>query len=534
MAEENPRIRKGQKFSGDHTSEETVEMTAHQRVVSESGNLTTLKIKQEKFSVRRKIAFSFAFMVLLFIFTVVVAVNRLSTINDRLDRIVEVTAVKQLLAAEIDRDSFIIQRAMRSMFFIDAQVDKYALEMVENEKMMNARLEKFSSLALPEEKQALEEVKKDYQEWRKISREVEQLVRAGTKDAAEKLAFTDGQQAFDKLDKGTDVIVTLTEQTMALDRKNSDENYIMMRNFFWILGFLLTIAGIGIYLFLNRDMMNVVDNIQSACMKIVSSANEILAASKQQQSTTTEQSNQMNEIQSTLNEAASTSAEISSTAQEISSFTKQTGEEAKAGSRLIKETTDKMLALKESNKNISDRLNILSEKIQGIGKMLTTILAVADQTNLLSLNAAIEAAKAGEQGKGFSVVAQEIRRLADQTAQSSKEISNLINEIQAASTSAIMTMEKSTQDTNSGTALVTDFSSRFASITEKVQTILPQIENISKTITEQATGNKEIVATINQMTEALQLTAASAKQLNQTVLDLTVIGQQLRGAVARV
>ena len=284
---------------------------------------------------------------------------------------------------------------------------------------------------------------------------------------------------------------------------------------------------------MRHSLFNIVARIQQAALKINTSANEILAAANQQESTTNEQSSQMTEIQATLNEIASASQELSRTAHEVANFVKETGQEAENGASLIDETTTKMAVLNDSNKSISERLRILNEKIEGIAKMLETILSVADQTNLLSLNAAIEASKAGEHGKGFSVVAQEIRRLADKTAQSSEEISNLIHEIQAASSSATMVMEKSSQDVTGSTKLVSEFADKFSKINEKVQNIMPQMENISSTITEQASANKQILAAVNQMTEALKLTASASKQTKQSVYDLTSMGQQLRTAVSR-
>ncbi len=284
---------------------------------------------------------------------------------------------------------------------------------------------------------------------------------------------------------------------------------------------------------MRKNLYSVVSRIQHASLQVSTSSNQILASANQQQATTNEQAQQMNEIQSTLNENAATSNELSQTAKEVSHFAQDTGVEAQEGTKIIEETSAKMETMSSSNAGVSDRLKALNEKIEGIGKMLSTILTVADQTNLLSLNAAIEAAKAGEQGKGFSVVAQEIRRLADQTAQSSKEISLLVNEIQAASSSAIMVMEKSTGDVQNGIDLVSQLAGRFTAISEKVQVMLPQVESISETINQQAAGSKEIASTVTQMSEGLKLTAASSKQSRQSAFDLNTMGQQLRSAVTQ-
>ena len=284
---------------------------------------------------------------------------------------------------------------------------------------------------------------------------------------------------------------------------------------------------------MRQSLYDVILKIHQASLKINSSSNEILAASTQHESVSAEQSSQMNQIQATLTQAAATAAQLNQNAQEVVRSNQEISREAEEGGKFIEGTDVKMKAMVESNQTVGLKLRTLNEKIEGVGKILATILSVSDQTNLLSLNAAIEAAKAGEHGKGFGVVAQEIRRLADQTAQSSQEISNIVNEVQAASSSAIMVMEKSAQDVVESTHMVGELGERFSRITGQVQNILPQIEQISQSIGQLAVGNKEVSASVTEMNKALKLTLEAAKQLRQAAYDLTSMGQQLRGAVGQ-
>jgi methyl-accepting chemotaxis protein len=284
---------------------------------------------------------------------------------------------------------------------------------------------------------------------------------------------------------------------------------------------------------MRKNLGMIVMRIHQASIKINSTSNQILAASTEHESTSNEQAAQMEEIQATLNQAAATVTELDRNTKEILKFSQEIGRQSEEGTQFIVDTNTKIGAMNESNKNVADKLRILNEKIEGIGKILTTILSVADQTNLLSLNAAIEAAKAGEHGKGFSVVAQEIRRLADQTAQSSQEISKIVGEVQAASSSAIMGMDKSAQDVAESTRVVGDLSQRFNGISTSVQSILPQLESITQGMSEFSAGNKETLAAVGEMSKALKMTADAAKQLRQAAYDLTSMGQQLRGAVGQ-
>ena len=284
---------------------------------------------------------------------------------------------------------------------------------------------------------------------------------------------------------------------------------------------------------IQKAFHKIISRISHASLSINSSSNEILAASNQQESSSAEQSAQITQIQATMNQFASTATQLASTAKEMGRFAEEVAKESQEGTNFIAETNAKMVSISESNGAVSNKLTVLSEKVEGIGKMLTTIISVADQTNLLSLNAAIEAAKAGEHGKGFNVVAQEIRRLADQTAQSSQEINSLINEIQGASSSSLMAMEKSSKDVAEGAGLVKTLANRFSGINERIENIQNQFESIVKGVEEQAAGNKEIASTLTQMTGALKLTAASSVQSRKSAMDLNTMSTQLRSAVGQ-
>lgn len=289
----------------------------------------------------------------------------------------------------------------------------------------------------------------------------------------------------------------------------------------------------GSFNMIQKHFHSIVSRIVSASLKIMSASNELLASANQQESTTQEQSAQLNQIQATLTEFAATSSEVGLTAGELARLVLETSMESTEGTALIKDVNEKMRFIEVSNQSVAVKLKALDGSIEGIGKMLNVILSVADQTNLLSLNAAIEAAKAGEHGKGFSVVAQEIRRLADQTAQSSKEISSLINEIQASSSSVLMAMEKTSQDIKGGIEMVESMASRFMAISSSIQNVAAQFEIITASVQEQVTGQKEISSSVTQMADALRLTAVSAKEVGKSAYDLTTLGHQLRTAVGQ-
>jgi methyl-accepting chemotaxis protein WspA len=195
------------------------------------------------------------------------------------------------------------------------------------------------------------------------------------------------------------------------------------------------------------------------------------------------------------------------------------------------ETT--MRQIIEAAGSVSSKLGVLSEKTTNINSVVTTITKVADQTNLLSLNAAIEAEKAGEYGLGFAVVAMEIRRLADQTAVATYDIDKMVKEMQAAVAAGVMGMEKFSQDVKGGVEEVRQVSKHLAQIIDRVQTLPPRFHTVSEGMNAQATGAQQISDALTQLSEAAQQTAESLRQSNLAIDQLNGAARGLQTSVAR-
>ena len=168
--------------------------------------------------------------------------------------------------------------------------------------------------------------------------------------------------------------------------------------------------------------------------------------------------------------------------------------------------------------------------------MVKTINKVADQTNLLSLNAAIEAEKAGEYGSGFAVVATEIRRLADQTGVATFDIAQMVKEVQSAISAAVMGIDKFAEDAHSSVKEVRIISEQLSGVIEQVEIIKPQVENLTEGIDAQSQGAKQISEAINQLNDAAQQTAESLTQTSDTISQLhnAALGLQESAALFKV
>ena len=192
-----------------------------------------------------------------------------------------------------------------------------------------------------------------------------------------------------------------------------------------------------------------------------------------------------------------------------------------------------MLRVVKASETIGSKLEVLSEKASNINSVVTTITKVADQTNLLSLNAAIEAEKAGEYGVGFSVVATEIRRLADQSAVATLDIEQMVKEMQAAVSAGVMSVDKFSEEVRSSVEDMSKVSTQLVQIIEQVQKLTPRFEDVHEGMQFQSKGADQIKQTIVQLNDAAQQTLDSIRQSSITIERLNEAAQGLQGGVSR-
>jgi methyl-accepting chemotaxis protein WspA len=186
----------------------------------------------------------------------------------------------------------------------------------------------------------------------------------------------------------------------------------------------------------------------------------------------------------------------------------------------------------EAASSINARLGTLSEKAGNIGTVVVTITRVADQTNLLSLNAAIEAEKAGDYGRGFAVVATEIRRLADQTALATGDIEQMVKEMQSAVAAGVMGMDRFSEEVRRSGEVVQQVSEELSQIIHHVQALTPNFETVSEGMQSQSRAAQQISEALSQLSEASQQTVESLRQSNSAIEQLNEASRGLQDGVA--
>ena len=192
-----------------------------------------------------------------------------------------------------------------------------------------------------------------------------------------------------------------------------------------------------------------------------------------------------------------------------------------------------MQQLVESTASISGKLATIREKADNINVVVSTITKVADQTNLLSINAAIEAEKAGESGRGFLVVAREIRRLADQTAVATLDIENMVRHMQDAVSTGVMQMDKFSEQVRSGVGRVAEINGQTGQIIEEVHALSERFHQVNAGMQNQTLGAEQINEAMASMTANIRATAAALEEFNRATSHLRQSVEALNGEVAQ-
>ncbi len=281
------------------------------------------------------------------------------------------------------------------------------------------------------------------------------------------------------------------------------------------------------------SLTSLVQRIKLASVQLVSTATGIAAISREQEGNVTDLGASSSQIAAAVREIGATSVELSKTMGEITDATEATASLAGRGQSSLASMERAMGGLGQATSTISEKLSVISDRATNIGSVVTTITKVADQTNLLSLNAAIEAEKAGEAGRGFAVVAREIRRLADQTAVATLDIDNLVREMQSAVSSGVMEMDRFTEEVRRSVGDAAAVGEQFAAILEQIQTLSPRLAALHDGMQSQNVGEQQINEAMLQLVDIARRSADSLQDFHQSADQLNAAVTSLDSELGR-
>lgn len=284
---------------------------------------------------------------------------------------------------------------------------------------------------------------------------------------------------------------------------------------------------------MTNNLNSLISQVQNSGIQITTSTTQIAASGKELEAAVTQQVASTNEVVATAQNIANNSEQLVKTMDEVTNLSQSTAIATKGGQKDLIQMQTTIRQLAESTRSISSKLGIISEKANNINSIVTTITKVADQTNLLSLNAAIEAEKAGEYGLGFSVVAREIRRLADQTAVATLDIESMVKEMQSAVSTGVMEMDKFSKEVTRSVEDVGKISQQLGDIIEQVQSLTPSFEIVSQGMESQSQSAQQISESMIQLREASLQTADALRETNSALEQLNDAAQNLREETSR-
>jgi methyl-accepting chemotaxis protein WspA len=282
-----------------------------------------------------------------------------------------------------------------------------------------------------------------------------------------------------------------------------------------------------------QSLSALIRRVQTSVLQVNTSATEIAATAQEQLTTANEVAATTSEIGATSREISTTSKELVQTVKSIADIAASTANLAGSGHAGLTRMKSTMKQIADASNNINSRLSTLSDKTTNIGMVVTTITKVADQTNLLSLNAAIEAEKAGDYGRGFGVVATEIRRLADQTAGATSDIEQMVKEMQSAVAAGVMGMDRFSEEVRQGVHVVQQVSDELSQIMQHVQALAPNFTIVSEGIQSQSIGALQISDSLGQLTDVARQTVESQRQSNSAIEGLHETARALQDGIAR-
>ena len=284
---------------------------------------------------------------------------------------------------------------------------------------------------------------------------------------------------------------------------------------------------------MNADLAGIVSSVRAASARLSATSAQLAATTREQGATAGSFGGSTAQIAAAIREISATGEELLRSVQTVDAGARRTAEAATAGRGRLDAMATSMSRLDGATAEIGDRLEVIAEKAAAISSVVVTITKVADQTNLLSVNAAIEAEKAGEAGYGFLVVAREIRRLADQTAVATLDIERMVRQMQESVAAGVSEMRRFAAEMRAGTGDATCVANDLAGIIADMNAAFASFSEVQRGMTSQSAGVAQIEEAASQVAAGAQQTAASARESARVADEVAHAVAVLEDAVSR-
>jgi len=524
-----------------------------------------------------------AFTLIMFLMLIVggIALTRVGQLNNDIDKLVSDKYPKVIMLEDVKNHLSVIARSLRNMILVDTpeEAAKESKRVVDARNAASKLYEELQKVVKSDTgKELLKAILDARTTYAQSYMLVIKLIESNDKDNAKRELLTNTRKAqtvyYDAIDK----MVEYQTNEVATVGKNASHIAIQTRSI--IIGILLIAmflsAALAIFIVrsitkpvtelvaANEKLANgdltvainvtgadeigqladssrrVIDNIKDILGRVTDTSTQVASASNQLQSTAEQIATGAEEVAAQTSTVATASEEMAATSSDIArncsmaaESSRQTSASATRGGAVVQETIIGMGRIAERVKLSATTVENLGKRSEQIGEIVGTIEDIADQTNLLALNAAIEAARAGEQGRGFAVVADEVRALAERTTKATKEISTMITAIQNETKSAVRAMEEGVSEVEKGTASSEKSGNALEEILIQINEVTMQINQIATAAEEQTATTSEITSNIQQITDVVHQTSRGASETATAASQLSSNALILQDLVGR-
>jgi len=476
----------------------------------------------------KKIAAGFAAVIVLSMLTSAIAVYGLRTVVASKDRVLEVAA-QSLIDAEKLRGTVLARSADFRGHLLTR--DEQFLEKIESRRAdFAATLTRLKTLVYTDEGERLVDLvgRTEAEYHAAIIRVMTLRKTEATLDAVIRAFESDIFPKREALDHAVSSFVALEQGLLDEGKQAATDTASSATTAVGIVSFAGLVLALGMALVLTQTLSR---QIGSAVQRVQSSSMELQASANQQATGAKEQATTMNEITTTIRELLATSKQIAESAQRVALIAEETATAGRSGEETVARANDANGGVKRQVELIVTHMLDLGKKSQQIGGVLEIINELAEQTNILAINATIEAAGAGESGKRFAAVADEIRKLADRVGGSTKEIRGLIDDIRAAVNTTVMTTEGGTKAVDAGARQFSEVEKAFRHIAVLASTTTEAAREIELSTKQQSTAVEQVNVAVVNIAQATREIEASSSQTFQTVSELTGLSRDLMAMV---
>ncbi len=282
----------------------------------------------------------------------------------------------------------------------------------------------------------------------------------------------------------------------------------------------------------SSKVSNTIHKVKGATHDLASSSEELSASAIQIARGTEEQTAKASQVATASQEMSATIVDVAQNVSGAAEAAKEASKVASKGGVIVEKTIESIKSIADTTRGTSRVITALGERSQDVGKIIGVINEIASQTNLLALNAAIEAARAGEQGRGFAVVADEVRKLAEKTTGATKEIEDMIRMIQDDTEKALQSMENEENVVEEGVRLTMDADSALKEIVEQVETVSQMVRQIAAAAEEQSTAADQISGDVEDVAAITKETSAGAQQIAMASEEIAKLASGLQSTAA--